>query len=1051
MKKRIQRIITCASAALLLGPAPFSTAQVPHDPTGPAPTGDSTIIRHDFDGVLFRAPFDEGTGATTVSAPEKVAATVPENASWQPGRKGTSCLAFDGSGLPLVFEPGALLSFGLEPREFTVEAWIYREKNGDFGFIASKPDEFVLRTVPWDKSRVDFAVYDEEKGYTNVTSEANVLRAGEWQHVAGVAAADGISVYVNGQLVGEQKTPIKARTLASPLVVGGHPDGEGEYIELFTGLIEDLTVLAGAKTAEDFADLRAEFTEDFDRKKTGIVVPPVTKSVAFTATPSAPEMTVGSDKSLSVENAFYKAVFSPQPSFGLSSFRNKMIGAELLATEGTPVPPFAIQRDGALLPAGSFSVRDITISEHAGVKEAAVLLVSPEHGVEATLRIAADSGEGLTWKLEVGNTGGQAFEALVTFPLLDTVLFGDIQDNWFFFPMHTGWMGNRNYMVGQDYGRRCWMQLLFAHNPELGGGVSLRSLDAEGRVKGMLAKKGGPSAGNIDVTYNIMFTPLATPLTAFRQRPGIGLSISYLPRRFLPGTAEQFPDARIAAYAGEVTVPVADYGRWAREALPPRGATPRWFMDDFNFVNVHPRGGNAGWSAGFAGAGRFDLSSQLAPDGSDQHLQLGGWWLAPSPRDTAATGFGGGDYDFNEQWGGAAAMRSEIAKAAERGTRVSLYMNQRTISDDSRIRREKGDRWAYLLADGTPSRDWGTFNVSPLNHEWQDHLADKVAAALRETGADGVYLDTAAEVVYCSSDRYPRDEDPVRSEARMLAEVRSHVRAAGEDKVLWVEHCGSDYFSRYVDGSWAQTYANPHAANFSNYDIHFFRFAFPEVKLAEWGMTAELFDVDMRRAFFNGVGIARGDLEPAQAAQLAAVTRNMREVADCFASPAPRALVPSAAHGISINEFPLENRVLWTVYNKTDRPYRGRLFASRPAGAKPGSRFIDTTDGRILPLEDGEVAVDLEPYEVAAILAVEPRFDIVAEDGKLWLQSLPGGAPVTGSPVRLEIRGETPRREEVAQDRTLLGNREDFGTGGVAVRLLQDGYLVDLCAWNGSP
>ena len=69
---------------------------------------------------------------------------------------------------------GAKLRKAMDNGCFTLEAWLYREKDGDCGYIARQQDGFCFLVIPWDPTRLDLAIWDKSGKYIVLDTEQPV-------------------------------------------------------------------------------------------------------------------------------------------------------------------------------------------------------------------------------------------------------------------------------------------------------------------------------------------------------------------------------------------------------------------------------------------------------------------------------------------------------------------------------------------------------------------------------------------------------------------------------------------------------------------------------------------------------------------------------------------------------------------------------------------------------------------------------------------------------------------------------------------------------------
>jgi len=171
-----------------------------------------------------------------------------------PAEPAGSALRFDGSG-SFVEVP---LSEALDVTDaITVGVWIRPERvnptnMAEQGYIVSKGSgnhAGYMLTTYYQQGLAALVVTDQ--GPFTATA-ANVLRAGEWQHVAFTWGNNLLQIYVDGLPVGKAvETRGRLRPYAGPFHVGRAADREGQY---FAGDIDDVRVWSVAVGMESLAD-----------------------------------------------------------------------------------------------------------------------------------------------------------------------------------------------------------------------------------------------------------------------------------------------------------------------------------------------------------------------------------------------------------------------------------------------------------------------------------------------------------------------------------------------------------------------------------------------------------------------------------------------------------------------------------------------------------------------------------------------------------------------------------------------------------------------------
>jgi len=267
--------------------------------------------------------------------------------------------------------------------------------------------------------------------------------------------------------------------------------------------------------------------------------------------------------------------------------------------------------------------------------------------------------------------------------------------------------------------------------------------------------------------------------------------------------------------------------------------------------------------------------------------------------------------------------------------------------------------------------------------EWAGYIANTCARLVRETGMDCIYLDELGIAFPdYNPQKSPLREDGLPISTRLLGKCVAKVRAAmvaeKPDATLMFEHAGSDWLSQFCDGSWAQTfYTRGFEFAEKHYDqnsLVYFRFCFPEFKLAEWGESND----GPRRCFFNGIGIdwnnCRQPWNKEQRQYIIRTGQVFRECGDAFATLKPEPLVPTLVTGVLSNRFASEDKVVHTLYNKRTDAVEGPVIE---VPAREGCHYVELVQDRSVDstpaAEDrNRLSLRLPPQDVLC-LAQLPR------------------------------------------------------------------------------
>ena len=684
-----------------------------------------------------------------------------------------------------------------------------------------------------------------------------------------------------------------------------------------------------------------------------------------------------------------------------------------------------------------------------------VLLLSPggEPGVFKTSLELKNQGSPSAWRVLFPRVEGVTLDGKTT------------EDAEFFFPFQEGWLGQGKCHLSIAYGHRAWLPVLAAWNPK-GTGISVQMRDLEFDVHSLLLRNSSAAGtGAASDTANHFTKSLYGEsyhpdklggATAFPMKEA-GLTLGFATREFPLGLGQTWKSKTFAiqTYDGKgiFKTPLASYGKWARATWWKHRPIERGIRDQFMAIPVHERGGGRAVQKGFWDGRQWILADQVEAFKRDAggHIfpELCYWW---NRGDNIRTGqFNGrlyqhthGDYAFEPRFGGATALRAQVERVHQAGGRVCLYVQGRIAWKKSLVGSEHAEDWAWMDKPGHRNLDWSgagqgewmtdNWNFCPQAKGWQEHLRGVTQRILTESDADAVRLDSMAEILVCHNPLHEHAKNPLVGLLEYLATIRKGVEAAGPDKTLWGEFCGSDAAAMYLDGTLAQG-SDPKvvmSGKMGAYGVSPFRFVYPEIKCIEWGHVPMAFDYLSKRFLFNGIGLTVGDVSPQQLRVLTRHAEVMRSVGDVLGSMDCEPIVPTLVQGVLANRFSLGDKEIYTLWNRATADSKNAVIS---IPGKPGRRFVELLTGHVcntVRKESGdEVALALPPGEVA-VLAAFPGV----------IESKGGGLYTCPTSLTLEAIDQSTGKTVARGEGKLEISEAALGGSSLTVRALKDGYLV---------
>lgn len=147
-------------------------------------------------------------------------------------------------------------SKNLNPENFTVEAWIKPrpDSTGQQEILCKSEDSprsggFRFRN---NHSMVELRVSDGKQTFSCCAGGRGVLSKGSWIHVAGVFDGKTTKIFINGEMIKEEKNT-KCKGSSLPIFIGAGAGGGYYYFE---GIIDEVRLYSKAKTQDEiFADM----------------------------------------------------------------------------------------------------------------------------------------------------------------------------------------------------------------------------------------------------------------------------------------------------------------------------------------------------------------------------------------------------------------------------------------------------------------------------------------------------------------------------------------------------------------------------------------------------------------------------------------------------------------------------------------------------------------------------------------------------------------------------------------------------------------------------
>ena len=402
-------------------------------------------------------------------------------------------------------------------------------------------------------------------------------------------------------------------------------------------------------------------------------------------------------------------------------------------------------------------------------------------GFEACLSVVLGDETGVSdWYLRITNVSAEPRDCLVDFPCLDGVRLG---------PDSAGNLGTAMDQAGVVV--PAW---------ERPGGVLGESNQLSMQWHAIWDPATRSALGLI------FMDPDVRPKRLALTEPKIDLHY-FPPVTLEPGESHDLPPARFLVYEGDWKPTARAYRAWHDRAFA-HLEPPEWYRHSNGSAGRHFKKGGPGITADHG----IHVVLESFRDLDTAHIRCPidfpeyAFYCRSSMTYPVHTD---GDHGIREDMGGAEALREGIEGVHRLGLHAQLYVDGYIVYKESELGRTgKAERWAVMHKDGSligPYSKQDFIHMCPGSVEWQDHLADSVGRLLRETGADGVRLDSLGFYYLPCYNPAHKHGDPFgynKWMQELLAKVHKAVVAANPNALLTTEG-SADWYTPWVHGALA--------------------------------------------------------------------------------------------------------------------------------------------------------------------------------------------------------------------------------------------------------
>ena len=613
---------------------------------------------------------------------------------------------------------------------------------------------------------------------------------------------------------------------------------------------------------------------------------------------------------------------------------------------------FGVTVDEKPLKGDAFTIKGFNQSKDQGKNILCIQYEDVQEKLDAKLSIISDDTRELSFELALVNNDTSERSVRGVIPNFSHIKAGkDLRDTTYFFPREQGYFSDAQYDLVVAYGLMpASMQVVSLFNTKDGSGLYYWIKDPTGRIKTIrlrkIEKRGAPipfiNPYGEDEEVSIKSEFLS-------DNVGVSLLTQSYIYKIQPTQTIKLPAVIVGIGKIDWHQALGSYMSWVRTWWKaPTPTVPLAYRNAFSYAAAHDYAGGPGFEKGFLNekTGKYAFHEKVDPT-IHSKIQPFAWWFHDytdhegDVRKDKWYKWTVGDYFYENDFGGLPALKESIAKTQQKGVAVVLYMSCPSLLWYHGETAKKFPDLARMDKAGNVTKDWWfdapsyksrCIDACTQVEEWQDFLAQDAARVVRDTGCEGIFLDTANMAWFCYNPKHKHEEYPSVAAEKYLKKIRAAVKAVNPDCAIESENPCSDYLLQWTDVCWSKTFNESGTLDddtrFDPYGISILRFCFPEVSWAEWAMT---WDAGTRRCFFNGMGYGlhapgyglRDRSNDFNAADEWAWFRKamivFKENGDAFTSLKPEPLIPGLVDKVFVNKFPADGKTVFTIFNKSGR------------------------------------------------------------------------------------------------------------------------------------
>jgi hypothetical protein len=462
-------------------------------------------------------------------------------------------------------------------------------------------------------------------------------------------------------------------------------------------------------------------------------------------------------------------------------------------------------------------------SEAGDEKSLSITYVEMEGRLKATITVIL-CNSAARWHFELHNIGGEAIEIMSVFPCLDGIELYH----------RTPACAARNVMVVAN-SQAGYVTPLWTFE----GGIYGNGHQMSMQWTCIFNKDTSDNLGLIVYDADILNKQIIF------EKPS--LQVRYFPPVCLEaGGTQILPDAGIDVYTGSWKKMAVDYRHWYLEHFPV-ARLPDWLRD----VDAYMGGWTFKHGKPYPGLDSAQVSIMTCMDSFaelDRHfrhtpidmvefaffaeqcsevVEIDGQRLMPHTD---------GVNHPRSDLGGAEALREGVRRVHELGHRVTLYVEGLIVPSYGPLFRDNPEamNWRVQHVDGMMDGQYVRQHfehMCPGCREWQDHLASMCARLVRDTGVDGIRLDSFGYYFFPCYNPAHHHESPFDFNQwmdQLLARISAAIKAVNPE-CLFSTEASQDFYSKSCNSAYSSQYSFP-LHNISVEDTAPMRIALPEYR-----------------------------------------------------------------------------------------------------------------------------------------------------------------------------------------------------------------------------